>query len=256
MSPDTNLSIPDRKRLPVGKILLGAPVLAWIQRWSLLRGLGPTVVILIAIKLFWSSMHTEFGPVGTMLFLAVSMALHAKFAVICHRLILVDFSSGSKLVMPTSWSDRETRFFGRMIVIYFLVSIGSIVLMMVPLSLFLQMLPEAARDNPAKVVPYSVLFIGPPATYLLARLSLILPATALDRTEKLSWAWKASAGNGLQLAVLVGLLPWASGLFNYLFIGTNPDIITIVVVNIVNYVLMTIEIIALSLAYRELFLKD
>lgn len=252
MLPDSNLSMPTRKRLPVGKILLGAPVLAWMQRWNLLRALGPTAISLIAVKLLWNSAHAAFGSVGTLVFLAASIALHTKFAVICHRLILVDFNSGSKLVLPIRWSDRETRFFGWMLVIYFLVSVGSILVMMVPLSLFLQKLPEAVRNNPAQVVPYTALFVGPLATYLLARLSLILPATALDRTEKLSWAWNSSKGNGLQLTVLVGLLPWASGLFSYLLIGNNPDIVTIIVVNIINYVLMAMEIIALSLAYREL----
>ena len=49
-----------------------------------------------------------------------------------------------------------------------------------------------------------------PTCYVLARLSLIFPATAVDQRPNIKWAWGKSFNNGWRLVVIVGLLPFVT----------------------------------------------
>ena len=238
--------------LPVGKILLGAFAVTWMNRQNLLRGLGAIALSIILVKVTWQYTYDQIPTAASMVFWMISMMLYAKFAVICHRLVLLEFGSASRIELPISWSDRETRFVGWLLAVYFLVSIGSILFVMFPFMIFSKYLPEAVRTNPNEMLPYAAVFVGIPATYLLARMSPIFPATALDTQKKLAWAWTITKANGFRLAIIVGLLPWLSGYLNFVLLGKQPGLPAIIISNILNYIFITIEITALSLAYREL----
>ena len=239
-------------RLPVGKILIGALFVCWSNRRSLVQGLLPTIALIIAVGLIWQLSGIPLSNPVSIFFVALSLLLFAKFAVICHRLVLVDFNAGSRLILPFSWSERETRFVRRMIIVYAITSIGSIIISMVPLALVAQSLPEAQRSNPAALFPFAVLLAGIPAIYLLARMSLVFPATAVDAETGLAWAWNKSRGNGIRLAIIVGLIPWISAVLEFYLTSLVHGTIAVLISNLVNYVLIVIEITALSLAYREL----
>lgn len=223
-----------------------------MNRLSLFKGLGPTAITIILINMIWQSMHKQFPDSAGVIFWLISMILYVKFAVICHRLVLLDFGTAKKIQWPVSWTDRESKFFARLLMVYFIVTIGSILIVMFPFMSFSQYIPESARQNPAELLPYAALFVGLPATYILGRLSLIFPAAALDVQHRLSWAWSISKVNGLRLMVIVGLLPWLSGVLNYIILRQDPSLIILLAGNIVNYLFLTVEISALSLAYREI----
>lgn len=252
MSPENNNPKNPVTHLPVFKILLGALALCWIQKQKLVQGLAGTALLIIAFQMGWHFMQASLGGIAAIGFMLVSLLLHSKFAVICHRLILVEYDSSAKTILPFSWSDRETRFFGWMISIYFLVSVASIIIIVVPFSLFSQSLPEATRNNPNLLLPYAILFIAPLVTWLLARLSPIFPAVATDRSENISWAWKLTRSNNLQITIIVGLLPWISGIASYLLVGNQPGWPSILAANVIKFILLTVDVVALSLAYREL----
>jgi hypothetical protein len=239
-------------RLPVGKILIGAFFVCWSNRVNMVKGLLPTAALIIAIGLAWQLSGIRLSNPLSVFFVAFSMLLFAKFAVICHRLVLVDFNAGSRFISPLSWSERETLFLRKMIFVYVLTFLGSVLISMVPLAMVAQSLPEAQRNNPVALFPFAILFAGIPAIYLLARMSLVFPATALDSQSSLTWAWNKSRGNGIRIAIIVGLIPWMSAVLEYLLTKLIPGTIAAIVSNILNYVLIMIEITALSLAYREL----
>lgn len=218
----------------------------------MVKGLLPTAALIIAIGLAWQLSGIRLSNPVSVFFVALSMLLFAKFAVICHRLVLVDFNTGSRLISPFSWSVRETLFLRRMIFVYVLTFVGSVLISMVPLAMVAQSLPEAQRNNPVALFPFAVLFAGIPAIYLLARMSLVFPATALDLQSSLGWSWNISRGNGIRIAIIVGLIPWMSAVLEYLLTKLIPGMIAAIVSNVLNYVLIAIEITALSLAYREL----
>jgi len=89
------------------------------------------------------------------------------------------------------------------------------------------------------------------ATYVVARLSLILPAVALDQKLTLSTVWDLSEGNGWRLAVVVGGLPW---LLNYLqgLAFSETDMIPAILRSVVYCTLLIVEVAALSLSYKAL----
>jgi len=243
-------------RLPVIKILIGALFVCWSNWRSLAKGLVPTVTLIFAVGLVWQLSGIPLSNPVSVFFVAVSLLLFAKFAVICHRLVLVDFNTGGRLILPFSWSERETRFVRRMIIVYSITSIGSIIISMVPIALVAQSLPEAQRSNPAVLFPFAVLLAGIPAVYLLARMSLVFPATAVDARSGLAWAWDTSRGNGIRLAIIVGLIPWTSAALEFYLTRLIPGTIAALISNLVNYILIVIEITALSLAYRELVQQE
>ena len=172
-------------------------------------------------------------------------ALFTLFAVTCHRLVLADFRPGG-VAMP-GWSAREVRF------LLFVISLWIVYLVLwwVTLLVGANVWPRFAGD-----VGESLQLIEAaaklPALYVIARLALVFPATAIDRWPDLRWAWRASRGNGWRLVVVVTVLPWMlSHLFGLLY-REQPSPAEIGVLTLVGTALFAFEIAALSVAYREL----
>jgi uncharacterized membrane protein YfcA len=91
-----------------------------------------------------------------------------------------------------------------------------------------------------------------PGGYVAARLSLVLPATALDRTVTLRWSWGQTSSNGWRLFVVIGVLPWIlSSLISWLY-RENASIPEVAVILALSVLLMVMEIAAVSLSYSEL----
>jgi hypothetical protein len=91
-----------------------------------------------------------------------------------------------------------------------------------------------------------------PALYLVARLSLVFPATAIDRHVGLRWAWRMSRGNGWRLVVVVTVLPWLVSHLVGLLYRDEATAAEIVLLTVIGTALFALEIAALSVAYREL----
>jgi len=194
----------------------------------------------------------KMGNPLAIVFVAPLLMLFAKFSVIGHRLILVDFNAGNRWINPFAWSNRESYFMIRMILVLAIVLIGSFIISLVPLTLVRQSLTAAQLANPSALFPYSVLFAGIPALYLLARLSLMFPATSLDMETGVDWAWNISRGNGLKIMVIVGPVPWLGLIVQYLLFLALPGLVADILSEITGFLFLTVEITALSLAYREL----
>ena len=91
-----------------------------------------------------------------------------------------------------------------------------------------------------------------PALYLVARLSLVFPATAIDRPASLRWAWRTSRGNGWRLVVVVTVLPWLVSHLVGLLYRDEATAAEVVLLTVTGTALFALEIAALSVAYREL----
>ena len=245
-----------RYRLPVGKIQLGALYVSWANRLKLIKGLIPTGLLIVAIDATWRISGISLHNPLAIIFVAALLLLFAKFSVTCHRLVLVEFKTGDQWILPFSWSDRESYFLIRMLLVLAVVLIGSFIISLVPLTMVLQSLPPGQRENPEALFPFSVLFAGIPALYLLARLSLLFPATAVDAITGLDRAWNISRGNGLKIMVIIGPIPWLGGLLKYFILSALPGLFAEIISELISYIFIVIEITALSLAYRELTLQD
>lgn len=142
-------------------------------------------------------------------FIVVWGLASVRLAVCCHRFILLGEQPGS-LMHACSWTMRDTWFalyilaianFAGFIVFLTRLSIAGLSAMLANLSKPLVLL--------LTVLGLATAFLLP--AYINGRLSLILPATAIDRRPVkgwMDWAWSQSAGNEWPLMALIGIIPF------------------------------------------------
>ena len=123
------------------------------------------------------------------LLLPLLVGLPTMIAVSCHRLVILGVDS-----LPNAWglfwSGRETRFLGWMWVLSILVGLAS--------SLSESLFGEGFTQN-----VFSWVYV-PLGLYLTARLSLVLPATAIGQRRALAaHSWQLTRSNGLRLALVL-----------------------------------------------------
>ncbi len=135
----------------------------------------------------------------------------------CHRIVLLE-EQQERWLEFFRWNHRETRFF----IWGFLICFVVILVLLLPLMMgtsysfltsfvmnflramdyfFLEWLLPRAWVSTIMIfgmyfIPYFI------ALYVLSRVSLILPATAIDEKPTLAWIWKLSTGNGWRLTFL------------------------------------------------------
>jgi hypothetical protein len=144
-----------------------------------------------------------------------------------HRVVMLKVSARSTLP-PITVGLREFRYFvvwillsvgflavfaftmAAMVAVQFVAMLGVyLLLLLVGLS---KTLVVGQRDQLMLVMWISVFFALPVASYITGRLSLVLPAMAVDRKRPLRQAWRLSAGNGWRLVIasLLVMLPMES----------------------------------------------
>jgi hypothetical protein len=226
------LAVPWRRRedfawaLPVPLVLLAGLMLAWYFAGELLRPFSGWVLYL-----------------GYCLAFAACFTL---FAVNCHRLVLLAPPRRLGVLALPAWSWRESRFLFWMVTLW----IAYMAILWVILA-FLTAAFQRISDLVAWFDPmqYAAKLA---ALYVVARLSLVFPATAIDRVVNWKWAWRASRGNGWRLVVVVTVLPWVvSQLVGFLY-RDEPSALEVVLITVLGTALFALEIAALSIAYREL----
>jgi len=89
-------------------------------------------------------------------------------------------------------------------------------------------------------------------TYLAARISILLPRTAIDKRPSLEWVWSVTAGNGWRLFIIVGLLPVLISTIPMVFYLFGKNILTEVPGALFDPLVLAVEITALSLSYQFL----
>lgn len=236
--------------LSVGKVVVGAFLIPWWKRRAFARALAIPLAALATLMLSWYYAAEIVPSYAGWLLCLVYAGLFTLFAVRCHRLVLIE--SEARAVDPwPRWSWRELRF------LYWLVGLWLIALVTwwVAVLVAVNVVTSAWRHSPAELSvwrEWSTYLCGIPALYVFARLSPILPATAIDRTVDLKSAWRLTRKNGWRLALVVGVLPWAiSELLGLLYRGEATAVETIVL-TILGIALFAVEIAALSISYREL----
>ncbi len=144
-----------------------------------------------------------------------------------HRVVMLKVGA-RRTLPPISIGLREFRYFvvwvllsvafvavfaatmAAMVAVQFVAMLGVyFLLLLLGLS---KMLVVGQRDQLMLVMWISVFFALPMASYITGRLSLVLPAMAVDRKRPLRQAWRLSAGNGWRLVIasLLVMLPMES----------------------------------------------
>lgn len=236
--------------LDVAKVLYGAFAVPWWHRREFARALFVPLLLLVALGL--GSHYTDkHAQVLRWLLLSVGYAvLTVWFAVTCHRLVLLDPASTAARMLPP-WSRRETRFF-----VWTLATGAIFIGILMSVSLALGMAVTAATGATVHsgglygtLIPMLAMI---PAYYVLSRLSIVFPATAVDRNVDLGWSWRLTRGNGWRLFVVVGVLPLITSGSIDLLSRRDAGAAETVILTFLGTAVLAIEIAALSLSYREL----
>lgn len=120
---------------------------------------------------------------------------YTLFAVAWHRLVML----GPSVAPPRlafAWAPRHWRFLGYAL----LIATGGVVMMGTVLTL-----ANPASGTPG-LGPLLALFLMISFCYVMIRLSLVLPATALDEDYQLRHSWMHTRGQGLRLLAAVTLV--------------------------------------------------
>jgi len=258
-----NLAVPD--------IFASALRLSWQQRRALFDiALIPIVFSLIIDMVFEplliDSNYTvalQANPVATFAgilgFFLLSLLPWAAFAVGWTRHCLIGAQEGS--VSIATWSAREGRYFGAMLKLFM---VYAACLFVALLALLMIRGGSVPTSKSLALMGMGLLFaIG----YVLARLSLVLPAAAVDLRLGLATALRYSQGNGWRLFVvliLLLLLAYFGGVFVIMLLvrllmllfdpplSLGPATVLTLVEETVGYMLGAPFLAAMALAFRQL----
>ena len=231
----------EQRRLPIVKVLFEAFSTPWVLRTAFIKKLSIPILLLIGS----SYLEVYLDGISGYLLAFVGYLIYAFFAVTCHRIIILGPNSVPELGIR-KWTMRETRFLGWLIGVYIMIG-----LMIFGVALFPSMISPLFGEKAIYYIPLSVV-AALPGVYVLSRLSLIFPAVSVDEKIDIKWAWDISRNNGWRLAIIVGLLPIAVGYVQTILEGENDDIFKNTLLMLIAFVVLIIEIAALSLSYKEL----
>ncbi len=263
----------------IGPIIREAVLFPWNhpQHFWRLLALPVALTTLLSLGEYWllsDVSRTVSRPVG-MLMNILHLLVFSFFAVACHRSILIGEHSVSRFAIP-GWPHREFRFFGWLIFIYTIgvMSWFSVSEVGIRCSDFIEtFLGEGLKELSIRLLglkmtvsPWTLLGLIP-FGYLIGRLSLLLPAIAVDAQASLRSAWLQSKGSGWRVALLVGWIPTLfllleSTLSSYINwrLGKQPIPFSLgIYVGIfaasealLRYTFFTIEVAILSLSFLKL----
>ena len=183
-----------------------------LHHWQFASSLmvGPVVLLTISrIPLVWMNPQESAIKVAGLLSIIVLIGVLTTLAVSWHRFILLNEQSGS-VSRLWRWSRRETRFllYGIAIaIVWWLVGMIAVIPVAVVSGIFI------GDSLPVAIILGGVgaLVILGICGYFCGPISLILPATAIDRRPASSWfdwAWTQSKDNEWALAALVFIIPF------------------------------------------------
>ena len=162
------------------------------RHWrALFRALLVPAFLIAALPLAFDS-NEETSGWSTLLW-ALSLLISAIYAVSCHRIMLL-----GEAALPNRygiyWTQRETRFIGWSIVIAILAAFSFI-----PLGVVVGFDAFNALGESFNWLTWLVIYA--PAAYVTSRVSMVLPATAIDLRPSIEQSWNRTKDNGWRLTV-------------------------------------------------------
>ena len=238
--------------LPIRRILVAAMWLVWTKRARLFLALVLPVLLILLLEAVIPQFYPEEpGLVGKIIIWAVYLARvipYALFILTCHRIFLLGDNSVPHYGI-WRWSYRELQFFGWLLMLYIIYY-----LTLVPVFLLAWVLPRLAGVDEIYFGLGPVMFmLVIMAAYVLARLSVLVPAAALEHRPTIKSSWALTRGYGIQMFILVIILPWVFALIVNLLPWIEAyRVMMDVMFTLIWIVLLSLEVAMLSLAYRQL----
>lgn len=182
----------------------------------------------------------------------LNTGVYALFAVNVHRIVLLG---------PGSLPNRWGLYLSGSVVEYLIYLVGLYVGMTVLVLLGGLVLAVVGGAGGGTAVVWALGIVAAlGASYGLARISMVLPAAAVDEDTGFDWAWDLSEGTGVRLPValacpsLACLLPIFAGYIAlFQFLGPEPGAAVVSVLEApMNLLLTAVMVASLSCSYRAL----
>lgn len=242
-------------KLPVINIIIEAFWVPWKYKLQFFNMLALPMILVVGITSIWSEIAIENRSFNLILYLIYVLSI-SFFAIKCHRFILISH----KVKAPSinfSMLKRVIAFFIWLIIVYIVAGITLAVLLTLAMNTFSDgELMKTSHQFTDKNFSWLKLVIMLPAGYVLARLSLVFPAIAIDERTSMKWSWKVSQNNGIRMLVLIGALPWILTIFLDLLWRENGTMLEYVILSVLGYIVVAIEIFILSLVFKEFYRKE
>lgn len=246
------------RKLPLRKILWSAFALPWRNRADFVGPLGLPMLAVIGCSFAWRRMAFQPPIAGWIALVPVYCLAMSWLAISVHRLVLLEASDAR-----TPWNAMGFRRLGLFTAVgaglwlVYVISgllIASVVVAMISIALgdanaLLKGNSTNAPFAAIEWVSYASLVL---TTWVMGRLSLVLPAIAVDRKPEVVALWRISSGNAWRLAVVVCVLPLGLELLMTLLEGDSPSAVSSSVFAVITAPLVVVEVVALSLSYWEL----
>ena len=223
--------------------LLNTVKLTFEQVWESRAAITLIVVIAAAVKstTTWIAYNFMEPLHAALLHKAIGLFVYTCLAISVHRLLL-----SAEQPSMRYWRMREVRFMGWLLLISF-----SFAFIYTGFGIFLSLISEKPFESyRSNGIASLFLLLSLPGAYICARLSMLLPATALDRKPNFAWAWALTKANGLKLVTLLWILPLAFSLLYSSWQTESPLIY--LALNIVLSGLTAFEVALLSVAFKTL----
>jgi len=186
-------------------VMLEAVWRVWHLRSRMVPAIGLPVLCVSAISIVGWQLGYESNSIESWIFLAIYSVSMAFAAVGCHRIILIGKQAVPKYGV-NGLSAREWHFVGysALLVVIMLLAfplLGAIVYL--PIGLVSE--PDKVFDSALGQGAFYILWIL--VAYFVARLSLVLPACAVDKPLSVPNSWTLTRKNGWRLTLIVAIIP-------------------------------------------------
>jgi len=245
------------EKIQVSRIIQNAFLLPLSRIGYFSKSLVFPILLMVAIWSLWHAISPEASLVNFSFYFSYIIAF-VYFAIICHRLILVDMHQ--ETLIPKASIYTIGRFTGLFIFVYFLSMLVEMAIITIVINILDNDVPAtlssdiASKDSEIvnKNIEIAEYVAYLPAMYIVGRFSLVFPATALGYKTGLKWSWEATKKNGLHVLFIIALFPWALNILLSLIYRENATFIEQTLLMFFMHISAAIGIFALSLTYREL----
>lgn len=238
-------------KLPVIDIIIEAFWQPWKYKLQFFNMLALPMAMVVGISTVWSVVSVENNSLNILLNLVYVLSI-SFFAIKCHRFVLISNETRVPSI-NAPMLKRVLAFFMWLIIVYIVVGIVLMIFMTIGMNTFsdseLMKTSHYFTDNNFSWLRLALML---PAGYVLARLSLVFPATAVDERTSMKWSWMVSKNNGIRIFALIGVLPWFTSILLDLLWRENGTMFEYVFLSILGYLVVAVEIFILSITFREL----
>ena len=187
-------------------------------------------------------------------FLAISLVsalIWGLLAVACHRVLLND-PQPPTLFNGIWLGRRQVRYLIRAAILGFPIGFSMGVLLVFYQAFFVLYVQTDDSEIPSTYIStLASQVIVLPLHYLIARFSLVLPATALGQPMTFGQSWAETSGNGWRLTCILISAPFVASFLYPIFSTDNPSFFwpSYIASNVITLVAAVIAIAALSKSY-------